>query len=155
MRLPSRCLLGLLAVIAATTAASPQSDNPLDGAQSHDFTVLTMAPDGRWGAATHPEINRAVATAIAKCQAMPGPPIGCGAQLSSIRAGWTLGFRCGSHNILVAERDLADAERRAHYREMELRSIYDPAMPPCVRLVTITPGGFIQVPPRPTIVVAE
>src|SRR5262245_23255775 len=66
-----------------------------------DFTVLTMAPDGSWGAATETQINHAIARAIANCKAISGAELGCGAYFTSIRGGWSLGIRCGSENILV------------------------------------------------------
>jgi hypothetical protein len=50
----------------------------------------------------------------------------------------------------VADRDLAEAERRALRRETELRTVYMRDMPECVRVVTVDPGGRI-VPPRPQI----
>jgi hypothetical protein len=90
----------------------------------HDFTVLTMAPDGAWGVATEPFVNRAIANAIARCKAMSGKDLGCGAYMTSIRAGWVLGIRCGRQNIIVADRDLAEAERRALRREGEFLSYY-------------------------------
>jgi hypothetical protein len=58
-----------------------------------------LVPDGAWGAATDPFVNRAIAGAIAKCKAMSGAELGCGAFLSSIRTGWSLGIRCGREII--------------------------------------------------------
>ena len=89
----------------------------------HDFTVLTMFDDA-WGAATDPAINRAIARAIANCKAMSGAELGCGGYFTSIRAGWSLGIRCGREIIIVADKDLAEAERRASRREAELRTHY-------------------------------
>ena len=111
-----------------------------------DFTVLTMAPDGAWGVATEPFINRAIHGAIVNCKAMFGMELGCGGYSTSIRAGWSLGIRCGGEIILVADKDLAEAERRAFGREVELRTHYEPNMPECVRVVTVDPSGRI-VPP--------
>ena len=106
----------------------------------HDFTVLTMFAEA-WGAATEPFINQAIARAIANCEAMSGPELGCGAYFTSIRAGWSLGLRCGRETIVVADRDFAEVERRAAWREAELRAHYQPEMPACVRVVTIDPTG--------------
>jgi hypothetical protein len=116
----------------------------------HPFTVLTMAPDGAWGTATEPLVNRAIANAIASCKAMSGAELGCGAYLTSIRAGWSLGIRCGRENIIVADRDLVEAERRALRRESQLRTEYVRDMPDCVRVATVDPSGRI-VPPWPQI----
>jgi hypothetical protein len=144
-----RTLLGALCAIAATVGvvAAPRAQTWQDIAATedwqHDFTVLTMAPDGSWGTATETFINQAIAGAIRNCRAMSGAELGCGAYFSSIRAGWSLGFRCGNENIVVAEKTLADAERRAIRREAELREHYVRDMPPCVRVVTVDPNGLI------------
>ena len=106
----------------------------------HDFTVLTMYGEA-WGGATERFINQAIARAIANCKAMSGPELGCGASFTSIQAGWSLGIRCGRENIIVADKDLAEAERRASFREAELRTYYQPKMPACVRVVTVDPSG--------------
>jgi hypothetical protein len=107
-----------------------------------------MAPDGSWGTATDPRINRAISLAIERCKAMSGAKIGCGAYQSTVRGGWSLGIRCGRENIIVADRNLAQAERRAIQRESELRNLYVPNMPPCARVVTVDPNGVI-LPPLP------
>jgi hypothetical protein len=113
---------------------------------AHDFTVLTMAPDGAWGTATDPRINRAIFLAIENCKAMSGAKIGCGAYMTTVRGGWSLGIRCGRENIIVADRHLAEAEERARRREADLRELYVPNMPPCARLVTVDPNGAIVMP---------
>jgi len=53
-----------------------------------DWTVLTMAPDGSWGAATSFSINRAIAFAIANCKIAYQRDIGSGAFFTSIQAGY-------------------------------------------------------------------
>jgi hypothetical protein len=111
----------------------------------HDFTVLTMF-DEAWGAATDTAINRAIARAIATCKAISGAKLGCGAYFTSIRAGWSLGIRCGRDTIIVADNDLVEAERRAARREAELRTHYQTEMPACVRVVTIDPAGRSVTP---------
>jgi hypothetical protein len=111
----------------------------------HDFTVLTMFNEA-WGVATDPDINRAIARAIANCKAASGPELGCGAYFTSIRAGWSLGIRCGRETIVVADKDLAEAERRASRRELDLRTHYHPEMPACVRVATIDPAGRLVTP---------
>lgn len=106
----------------------------------HDFTVLTMYGDA-WGSATKPAINRAIARAIANCKVMSGTELGCGASFTTIRGGWSLGIRCGRENIIVADKNFAEAERIASWREAELRTHYVPDLPACVRVVTIDPTG--------------
>ncbi len=108
-----------------------------------DWTVLMMAPDGSWGAATNFSVNRAIATAITNCKAAYQREIGCGAIITTIRAGWSLGIRCGRENILVAQKTLADAEQAARNREVELRRYYVRDMPSCRRIVTVDPEGTV------------
>ena len=44
----------------------------------------TMAPDGAWGTATDPRINRAIYLAIGNCNAMSGAELGCGAYQTTV-----------------------------------------------------------------------
>ena len=105
-----------------------------------------MEPDGAWGVATGPLVNQAIAGAISNCKRMSGVEIGCGAYFSVIQAGWSLGIRCGRENIIVAEKNLTDAELRAARREIDLRAHYAPDLPACVRVVTVDPSGGIAAP---------
>jgi hypothetical protein len=135
-----------LGALAAALAQSASSQPPAIEEWAHDFTVLTMAPDGSWGTATDPRINRAIFLAISNCKAMSEAELGCGAYLTTVRGGWSLGIRCGGENIIVADRHLAEAEQRAHWREADLRERYVRDMPPCVRVVTVDPNGAVVGP---------
>ena len=101
----ARTLFGLTCAIAiglglcGARAESTWQESTASEDWMHDFTVLTLAPDGAWGAATDPFVNRAIAGAITKCKAMSGAELGCGAYLSSIRTGWSLGICCGREII--------------------------------------------------------
>jgi hypothetical protein len=83
---------------------------------------------------------------------MSGKQLGCGAVLTSVQAGWSLGIRCGDENILAADRDLENAEHIARERELELRYTYERQMGPCRRVVTVNPAGRVIAPePEPKI----
>lgn len=110
------------------------------------WTVLTIAPDGSWGAATESMSTRAIANAIAECRFKYRAEVGCGGYQVAVQRGWILGIRCGNENILAAGRELAEAERSAARRETELRRFYMPNIPACRRVVTIDPLGKIVVP---------
>ena len=133
------CVTALAATLATPLTATP-------AVADDQWTVLTMAPDGSWGAATASPIGRAIAFAIVNCKIDYQRDIGCGAYLSSIQAGWSLGIRCGRENIVVAEKTLGDAEQAATRREAELRRLYLPDMPSCRRVVTVDTSGTIIVP---------
>jgi hypothetical protein len=107
------------------------------------YSVLTMAPDGSWGVATSIFIGEAITRAMANCRWMSGPKLGCGYTWKAIQAGWVLGFRCGSDNILVADKIFANAELAALNRGIERRQVYARNMAPCVRVVTVDPDGHV------------
>jgi hypothetical protein len=136
-----------LGALAAAFGQSASSQPPTIEQWAHDFTVLTMAPDGAWGAATDSHIHVAIHQALSDCTAMSGKELGCGADLTTVRGGWSLGIRCGDENIIVADRQLAEAEHRATRRERELREYYLRAMPPCARVVTVDPNGLVALTP--------
>lgn len=107
-----------------------------------------MAPDGSWGAANEAYIYQAIAKAVSNCRKMSRHAIGCGAQFTVIRAGWTVAVRCGSANIIAAEPSVAAAERAAAGRETALRLAQGGQMLPCIRIVTVSPSGrVIRTPP--------
>jgi len=146
------CALALKAGALATSPAQTNSlraDLPVVDAyefESTPTTVLVMAPNGSWGAATGDSIGIATAAAIAHCKRMYRKAIGCGAYSTAIRGGWSLAIRCGDETIMAAERTLIEAEQAAIDREIELRRFYRPDLPPCVRLVSIDPSGAIVAP---------
>ena len=109
-------------------------------------TVLTIAPNGAWGAATDDSVGTAIATAIVHCNRRQRGPVGCGASYTTIRAGWSLGIRCGGTNILVSEKTLVEAEQAAIDREIELRRRFAADLAPCVRVVSVDPAGLAVAP---------
>jgi hypothetical protein len=110
-------------------------------------TVVAIAPDGTWGTATDRLTNRAVANAIEKCKQKYTSEIGCGYRSTFVRQGWSLVLRCGTENVLVAEKELADAQWAAFRQERDLRARYVPNMPACERTLTVNTQGEI-VPPK-------
>lgn len=145
--LGAACALALtLGALAAAFAQSASSQPPAIEEWAHDFTVLTMAPDGAWGTATDSRINRAIYLAISNCKAMSEMELGCGSYMTTVRGGWSLGIRCGRENIIASDRDLDVAEERARRREIELREHYVRDMPPCERVVTVDPNGLVVAP---------
>jgi hypothetical protein len=104
--------------------------------------VVTVAPDGSWGVATEAYIYQAIAKAVSNCRKMSGPKIGCGAQFTVIRAGWTIALRCANTNIIVAEPSVAAAERAIADRTIALRQMSSRAEPACARL-TVDPSGVV------------
>ena len=50
---------------------------------------------------------------------------------------------CGNR---THEQSLAKAEQVATNREIELRKLYAPDMPPCVRVMSVDPNGHVVAP---------
>src|SRR5882762_9397810 len=99
--------LGRLAFVSSCLLlTAPSFAEPAE----QDLTVVTLAQNGSWGAATDPSQASAIASAVSDCKAMSAVPSDCGASLTAIRGGWTLGILCGTYKIIAAERDLAGAE---------------------------------------------
>ena len=53
----------------------------------------------------------------------------CGAEVTAVRQGWTLGSLCGDHRVLVAATDLTTAIMDAQARQMFLRDLYGDSLP--------------------------
>ncbi len=133
-----------IAILTLATGA-PCASSALDF-ETAPTTVLTMAPNGSWGAATAESVGPAIAAAIAHCNRRQQRAIGCGASYTTIRGGWSLGLRCGEQNILVSEKTLVEAEQAAIDRELALRRVYGTDMAPCIRVVSVDPSGAIIAP---------
>ena len=139
------CVLVLLASGAASLAQERGSDLQLSPRLDweNDWTVVTMARDGSWGIANAASQGQAIASAIHDCKAMSGGQSDCGSQFTTIRVGWTIAKLCGDHKIIVTGISLADAEKAALNREIELQLFYAPDLPPCKNILTVDPAGSI------------
>ena len=111
--------------------------------RDQDWTVVTMARDGSWGVGIDRHMAAANAAAIRECRAMSIGGSDCGAELAAIRDGWIVGVRCDDYRILVTGRDFKDAELTLFNREIDLKQIYVPDLPPCRRVLTIAPRGAV------------
>jgi hypothetical protein len=148
-----------LAIGSSDADRGPPPTPPDSDLWAYDVTVLAMAPGGAWGVATEVSTAVATASAIARCRLMAvggdterwmtSGGTDCGAYQVTAHGGWALAFHCGREFVLVADRDLAEAERRAIAREQDMRERYQPAMPPCYRVVTVDPSGKASVSPAP------
>jgi hypothetical protein len=132
--------IGLLALLTLVSFACAQIR--LVGASDADWTVMTIAPNGAWGAATESELNRAIAQSIARCTAM-AKGRGCGAYQISAQRRFAIAWRCGAENILAAGETLDQARQAARQREEELRRDYHPEMASCRQVATVAPDGSV------------
>ena len=115
---------------------------PLAAQHESEWTVVTLALDGSWGVGTSEHYGPALASALRKCNAMSKEQSDCGAEVTAVRQGWTLGILCGDHRVLVAAPDLAKAIREAEARQTYLRDVYGDSLPGCSRVVSVDPEGF-------------
>jgi hypothetical protein len=115
---------------------------PLAAQHESEWTVVTLARDGSWGVGTSEYYGPALASALRKCNAMSKEQSDCGAEVTAVRQGWTLGILCGDHRVLVAATDLATAILDAEARQASLKDLYGDGLPGCARIVTVDPDSF-------------
>lgn len=107
-----------------------------------NWTVVTMARGGAWGAFTSPSLAEAIAASIRACKTMSAGESDCGAEFRAIRRGWTLAFLCGDHRILATGYSLREAEAAIRFRtELKRANVRD--MPPCKQVLAVNPAGAI------------
>ena len=135
---PKSALAAILACGMPLAATAPAVAVDLD-----ELTVVTLARDGSWGVATAASQGPAIAAAISDCRAMAGAPSDCGAQFVTSRGGWVIANLCGDHPIIVGADTRQEAEAAAAKREIEVRRVYVPDLPPCRRVLTVDPAGAV------------
>lgn len=129
-----RCLVPVFSILLAVPAKAVDLD---------ELTVVTLARDGSWGVATAGSQGQAIAAAIRDCRAMAGAPSDCGAQFATARGGWVIANLCGGHKIMATAETRDGAEQAALVREMDLKRLYVPDLPPCRRVLTVDPRGAV------------
>ena len=129
----------ILAFLLAVALVSPV---PLAAQHEQEWTVVTLARDGSWGVGTSEHYGPALASALRKCEATSGGQSDCGAEVTAVRQGWTLGILCGDHRVLVAATDLTTAIMDAQARQMFLRDLYGDGLPACSCVMWVDPRGF-------------
>jgi hypothetical protein len=109
------------ALVPITVWSTPQQGL----AWEKPWTVVTLARNGFFlGVAVAGSQGSAIAAAIRNCRAMATSSNDCGAQFTTIRAAWTVASPCGEHAIIATGDSLANAERAAVHREIELQFSY-------------------------------
>jgi hypothetical protein len=115
----------------------------------HDWVALTVAQNGTWGAATNANLTRAMMQAIRDCAKKSGPMGNdCGAEITTVRASWSLAYACGDYTFISNGATAADTRIAAIERAIELKEIVGLTLPPCALVVAIDPEGRI-LPPSP------
>jgi hypothetical protein len=129
-------------IFALLLSAVLMTADPLAAQGQAEWTLVTLARDGSWGVGTSELQGPAMASALRKCNAM-SQKSDCGAEFTAVRGGWTLGILCGDHRVLVAAKELVNADREAQLRECTLRTLYGETLPACWRIITVDPDGFV------------
>ena len=136
----------MFAFLLAIALVSPI---PLAAQHEQEWTVVTLALDGSWGVGTSEHYGPALASALRKCEATSGGQSDCGAEVTAVRQGWTLGILCGDHRVLVAAADLTTAIMDAQARQMFLRDLYGVGLPACSCVMWVDPRGFAASSRKP------
>ena len=137
------------AILAFLSAALLLLPAPLAGQHYPEWTVVTLARDGSWGVGTSEHYGPALASALRKCEATSNGQSDCGAEVTAVRSGWTLGILCGDHRVLVAATELTTAIVEAEARQRYLRDIYGDGMPGCSCIMWVDPQGFATTSRKP------
>lgn len=115
----------------------------------HDWVALTIAQNGSWGAATNGNLTRAMMQAIRACFAKSGRQGNdCGAEITTVRAAWSLAYACGDYTFVANGDTSADARLAAITRAAELRDIVGLELPPCTLVVAVGADGRVMPPDR-------
>jgi hypothetical protein len=131
-------------LLLAHSAASPSRANADMADWEHDWVALTVAQNGTWGAASNANLTRAMMQAIRDCARKSGS-VGndCGAEITTVRASWSLAYGCGDYTFISNGATPADARIAAIERAIDLKEIVGLALPPCALVVAIDPEGRI------------
>jgi hypothetical protein len=122
---------------------------PLAAQHHSEWTVVTLALDGSWGVGTSEYYGPALASALRKCEATSVGQSDCGADVTAVKKGWTLGILCGDHRVLVAATDLTTAILDAQARQMFLKDLYGDGMPSCSCVMWVDPRGLAASSRKP------
>ncbi len=136
-----------LAAIVLATASRAVADRE---DWEHDWVALTVARNGTWGAATNGNLTWAMMQAIRECSRKSGP-IGndCGAEITTVRAAWSLAYVCGDYTFIANGSTSAEARAAAIHRAIDLKDILGLELPPCALVVGLGPDG--EMPPPGTL----
>jgi hypothetical protein len=129
-----KAILALLLILLVPVPLAAQHDS--------EWTVVTLALDGSWGVGTSEYYGPALASALRKCEATSVGQSDCGADVTAVRKGWTLGILCGEHRVLVAATELTTAIMDAEARQTFLRELYGDSLPSCSCIMWVDPRGF-------------
>lgn len=138
----SRAAIALVAIAAFGPMPSPVRAETAPADWEHDWVALTVARNGAWGAAINANVVRAMRQAIGECFSKAGA-VGndCGAEITTVRASWSLAYACGDYTFISNGDTPADARAAAVHRAIDLKEILGLELPPCVLVVGIDPAG--------------
>lgn len=137
--------LCLATTLAGIGLAGAGRADPLRSDWEHDWVAVTVAQNGTWGVATHQNLTRAMIQAIRECSRKSGPMGNdCGAEITTVRAAWSLAYACGDYTFIANGDTSADARTAAIHRAIDLRDILGTELPPCTLLVAVGSDGHIE-----------
>jgi hypothetical protein len=124
--------------VSSAFAAAPMED------WEHDWVALTVAQNGSWGAAANANLTRAMMQAIRDCaRKSSAKGNDCGAEITTVRAAWSLAYACGEYAFISNGETPADARLAAIDRALDLKDILGFDLPPCALLVAVGADGRV------------
>lgn len=113
-------------------------------AWEHDWVALTVAQNGAWGVATNGNLTRAMMQAIRECFSKSrAAGNDCGAEITTVRAAWSLAYACGDYTFIANGDTSADARLAAIARAVDLKQILGFDLPPCALVVAVGADGQV------------
>jgi hypothetical protein len=110
----------------------------------HDWVAVTVAQNGAWGLSVQSNVTRAMVGAIQDCR-LKSREAGndCGAEITTVRAAWSIAYACGDYAFIANGDTAADARVAAIDRAVDLRQILGFELEPCRLLVAVSEEGKI------------
>jgi hypothetical protein len=144
LALTAALLVSTAAITLVAPAAATRSDASRE-AWEHDWVALTVARNGTWGAATNANLTRAMMQAIRDCMrksASAGND--CGAEITTVRASWSIAYACGEYTFIANGDTPADARIAAIHRAIDMQDILGFELAPCGLVVAVGTDGSIE-----------
>lgn len=137
-------LVALMAVVAVLAPIAATRADASREAWEHDWVALTVARNGTWGAATNANLTRAMMQAIRECT-RKSAAIGndCGAEITTVRASWSIAYACGEYTFIANGDTPADARIAAIHRAVDMQEILGFELAPCALVVAVGSDGII------------
>ena len=141
MRVSPRSIM--LAAAAAGGVAAAQARADFGRPEwDYDWVAVTVAQNGAWGLSVNANVTRAMVGSIQDCRRKSSAAGNdCGAEITTVRAAWSMAYACGEYAFIANGDTAADARVAAIERAQDLAQILGFDLQPCRLLVAVSEAG--------------